>query len=195
MFLTLIKSFAKWAADARSTPFTEHQVSKQHNPFRINVGFIIHEAPGFTRDFEFGFPFLDLSDEFQAKDFTGIVTFSRTQGGLLVETKLSATLATNCVRCLAATLTNVSSDFTELYAFDKRTETENGLFVPESGIIDLEPLVHDYLLLDIPKVPLCKEDCAGLCPECGENRNTTECDCEIGPIDPRLAQLKDLLDE
>jgi uncharacterized protein len=112
-----------------------------------------------------------------------------------VEAQLSAIIATNCVRCLDATLTKVSSDFTELYAFDQRTEDENELLVPESGIIDLEPLARDYLMLDIPKLPLCKTDCAGLCPVCGENRNKTKCDCEAGNIDPRLSKLKDLLDE
>jgi uncharacterized protein len=170
-------------------------VSSSHNPLRINVGFIIHESPGYTRDFEFEFPFLDLSDDLQAKDFKGTVTISRTQRGLLVEAQMSAIIATNCVRCLEATLTPVESDFTELYAFDQRTETENELIVPESGIIDLEPLVHDYLLLDIPKIPLCKPDCAGLCPICGENWNETRCDCDTDSIDPRFSKLKDLLDE
>jgi uncharacterized protein len=170
-------------------------VSNSRNLLRVNVGFIIHETPGYTRDFEFDFPFLDLSEDLQAKDFKGIVKFSRTQRGLLVEAKCSAVIATNCVRCLEATLTPVSSEFTELYAFDERTETESELIVPESGIIDLEPLVHDYLLLDIPKLPLCKPDCAGLCPICGENLNVTQCGCETNPVDPRLSQLKDLLDE
>ena len=170
-------------------------MSKQHNPLRINVGFIIHESPGYTRDFEFDFPFLDLSDDLTAKDFKGKATFSRTQRGLLVEAQLSAIIATNCVRCLDATLTKVSSDFTELYAFDQRTEDENELLVPESGIIDLEPLARDYLMLDLPKLPLCKTDCAGLCPVCGDNRNLTKCDCDTGSIDPRLSKLKDLLDE
>jgi uncharacterized protein len=195
MCLTLIKSFAKVAAYTRCAPPREHPVSRSHNPFRINVGFIIHESPGYSRDFSFAFPFLDLSDEIQAKDFKGTITFSRTQRGLLVEAQLSAIVATNCVRCLEATLTPVDSDFTELYAFDARTETENELIVPETGIIDLEPLIHDYLLLDIPKIPLCKPDCAGLCPVCGENWNKSECDCDTDSIDPRFAQLKDLLDE
>jgi uncharacterized protein len=170
-------------------------VSNSHNLLRVNVGFIIHESPGYTRDFEFEFPFLDLSDEIQAKDFKGTVTFSRTQRGLLAQAQLSAIVATNCVRCLEATLTPVESEFTELFAFDKRGETENELLVPESGIIDLRPLVHDYLLLDIPHSPLCKPDCAGLCPICGENWNTNSCDCDTDPIDPRFSQLKDLLDE
>lgn len=170
-------------------------MSKHHNPLRINVGFIIHESPGYTRDFEFDFPFLDLSDDLAVKDFKGKATFSRTQRGLLVEAELSAVIATNCVRCLDATLTKVSSNFTELFAFDERTEDENELLVPESGIIDLEPLAHDYLLLDTPKLPLCKPDCAGLCPVCGENLNKNQCDCDTGTIDPRLSKLKDLLDE
>lgn len=41
---------------------------------------------------------------------------------------------------------------------------------------------------------LCKEDCKGLCPHCGADRNVTECDCESRQIDPRFAALRALLD-
>jgi uncharacterized metal-binding protein YceD (DUF177 family) len=57
--------------------------------------------------------------------------------------------------------------------------------------IDLEPLFREQFVLAIPYAPLCAEDCKGLCPQCGIDRNTGTCSCEK-PIDPRLAALKGL---
>jgi uncharacterized protein len=57
--------------------------------------------------------------------------------------------------------------------------------------IDLEPLFREQFVLAIPYAPLCREDCQGLCPQCGIDRNTGTCACEK-PIDPRLAGLKNL---
>jgi uncharacterized protein len=50
------------------------------------------------------------------------------------------------------------------------------------------------LLLNIPMRILCKEDCRGLCPKCGRNRNTNSCDCVEEAIDPRWEGLKGLRD-
>ncbi len=57
--------------------------------------------------------------------------------------------------------------------------------------LDLEPLLREQFVLAIPYSPLCREDCKGLCPQCGIDRNTGTCACEK-PIDPRLAALKGL---
>ncbi|MGD2026967.1 MAG: DUF177 domain-containing protein [Anaerolineales bacterium] len=170
-------------------------MSKKQHPLRFNVGYIIHETPGYAKDFSFEFPFYDLGDDFTVKDFKGELTFSRTQKGILLDAHLQAVVATECTRCLDATLTPIESRFTELYAFDHRTETESELIVPEQGYIDITDLGREYLLLDTPTTPLCKPDCAGLCPICGENLNHGHCDCEVETIDPRLSKLKDLLND
>lgn len=54
--------------------------------------------------------------------------------------------------------------------------------------LDLEPLVHDVVVLELPVAPLCAEDCPGLCPWCGADRNQEECGC-VPPVDPRWASL------
>ena len=59
--------------------------------------------------------------------------------------------------------------------------------------LDLEPLARDAVLLELPLAPLCTEDCQGLCPTCGANRNTESCDC-APPADPRWAALDVLRD-
>jgi uncharacterized protein len=65
------------------------------------------------------------------------------------------------------------------------------LFAYEGEHIDLEPLFREEFVLAVPYAPLCREDCKGLCPQCGIDRNSGTCTCEK-PIDPRLAALKGL---
>ncbi len=66
----------------------------------------------------------------------------------------------------------------------------------EEGQIDLSGPVRDLILLSLPQVILCRQDCAGLCPECGINLNENKCDCKNeGSYDPRLAVLQQLKDK
>ena len=60
--------------------------------------------------------------------------------------------------------------------------------------IDLNELLREQFYLALPMKPLCSEDCKGICPQCGTNRNTAPCDCMPQWEDPRLAGLKTLLD-
>lgn len=59
--------------------------------------------------------------------------------------------------------------------------------------IDLHELLREQFYLAIPMKPLCFDDCKGICPQCGTNRNTAPCDCHPQWVDPRLAGLKTLL--
>ncbi len=70
-------------------------------------------------------------------------------------------------------------------------EEDLDLFPYDGEAIDLEPLVREQVILAVPYAPLCKEDCAGLCPQCGADRNAGPCGCEK-PVDPRFAALKGL---
>jgi len=58
--------------------------------------------------------------------------------------------------------------------------------------VDLAPFVGEEILLALPTRPLCRDDCLGLCPRCGTNRNVTRCDCPTTTPDPRLAVLHTL---
>ena len=69
---------------------------------------------------------------------------------------------------------------------------------PENGYryysdLDLDELLTEDLLLDVPSKFLCSPDCKGLCPSCGKNLNHGDCDCQQDTVDPRLAILKELL--
>ncbi len=66
--------------------------------------------------------------------------------------------------------------FEELYAFKESNTDESNLIVPFDGHIDLEPLIREYFLVEIPISALCKPDCKGLCPICGEDLNQRTCE-------------------
>lgn len=170
-------------------------VADYRNPLRLNVGFIIHETIGYFRDFEFELPELNLQDELQLSDVAGTVRVTRTAQGLLVQVKMHGTTTGECSRCLTDIQQPLEVDFTELYAFNPDQQTESELMVPETGKIDLAPLIRDEFLLAIPLNSLCKPDCKGLCPVCGENLNETDCGHNELPVDPRLSELNKLLDK
>lgn len=70
-------------------------------------------------------------------------------------------------------------------------EEDLDVFPFDGERVDLEPVFREQFVLAIPFAPLCAETCKGLCPQCGIDRNTASCSCEL-PIDPRLAALKGL---
>lgn len=141
------------------------------NPLLLNVGFIIHETIGYSRDFLFDFETVSLSPDTKLSNLSGLVRVTRTAQGLLVQVNMQAYLPAECVRCLTEFSQPLQIDFTDLYAFTRNSVTESGLIMPENGKIDLAPIVRDEMLLAVPISPLCRPDCKGLCPICGENLN------------------------
>jgi uncharacterized protein len=73
--------------------------------------------------------------------------------------------------------------------------TDPDAFPIDRDQLDLRPMVRETLLLEAPEAPLCREDCAGLCPACGVDRNATECSCDLTVRDPRWEGLETLRDE
>jgi uncharacterized protein len=163
------------------------------HPFRINVGFIIHEEIGYSADFPFEFDQVTLGGDLKLRNFSGNVNVSRTPQGLLVTGEFSAQTSAECARCLRAFDQPLHWNMTELYAFNEKSVTDSGLFVPEDAKIDLEPLIRDYALLEIPISPLHKPDCKGLCPVCGQDLNIRDCGHRPHEDESPFSPLKNLL--
>ncbi|HSQ26821.1 MAG TPA: DUF177 domain-containing protein [Anaerolineales bacterium] len=161
--------------------------------FILNVGFIVHQTIGYSREFPFDAPEISLSPDLKLYNLSGVVKVTRTAQGLLLQGKFSAQVIAECVRCLDEIYQALHTEFTELYAFNRNSVTESGLILPDNGKIDLAPIMREEMLLAIPINPLCKPDCKGLCPVCGENLNQTLCNHENEVIDPRMDALKALL--
>lgn len=140
-------------------------------PLRVNVGFLVKAQIGTYRDIHFENPEIVLKPDLNLRDFSGTARVARTPQGILVQGTFQGDAPAECVRCLIDFDQPLQAKFDELYAFDHRSITESGLILPEDANIDLEPLVREYLLIEVPISPLCQSDCHGLCPICGENLN------------------------
>jgi len=167
-------------------------VANPRRPLRLNVGFLIKSPIGTSRDFNFDYEKMCLRDDLSVGEFTGTARFDRTPQGLILQGEFAAKADLECVRCLETFLQPLKWSFTDLYAFDKRSISESNLLVSENGQIDLEPLLREYALLEFPISPVCKPDCKGLCPVCGENLNKTDCGHRLESDSP-FAASKDLL--
>jgi len=150
---------------------------------RLNVGFMIHQPIGTSRDFHFNSDHILLHPDLELDDLTGVVRIGRTPQGLLVQGKFQANVDEECVRCLTNIEQPLEAEFDELYAFNRRSTTESGLILPEDGKIDLEPILREYLVIEIPISPLCKTDCKGLCSFCGADLNQEECEHQVRDTD------------
>jgi uncharacterized protein len=142
----------------------------------LNVGFLVNQPIGTNREFHFEFPSIHLKPDLDLADFAGVAKISRTPQGLLVQGKFQAKVTAECVRCLVEFEQPLIMDFSELYAFSARSVSESGLILPEDAHIDLEPLVREYLLIEIPISPLCRSECKGLCSVCGQDLNEEICE-------------------
>jgi uncharacterized protein len=165
-----------------------------NNPLRLNVGFLINQSVGTSREFLFELPDLNLEPDVQLKNLAGTAKITRTPQGLLTQVRAHAFTQVECVRCLTIFDQELETEFTELYAFTIRTTTDSELILPEDGFIDLTPLIREYLLLEIPMNPRCRPDCYGVCSICGEIHDSQVHDLEQETTDPRLAVLKNLLE-
>lgn len=118
--------------------------------------------------------------------------------GVLVSGAVTAEANGACSRCLRDITVPLEASLRELYAYpDSLTaQTSDPDDIPRivDDEIDIAPLIHDELVLAMPTIPLCREDCLGLCPECGELLESVGADHRHEILDPRWAALSGLLD-
>jgi uncharacterized protein len=112
--------------------------------------------------------------------------------GVLVSGSTRVLLVGECVRCLEPIESTLEVSFQELYAYP-----DSGVAADEAGrlegdLIDLEPVIRDSVVLALPYQPVCRDDCPGLCPECGARLADEPGHRHESPIDPRWAALANL---
>lgn len=110
-----------------------------------------------------------------------------------------------CDRCLAPSRAPLEVEFDTSFISQEAeaAKTENiellaedlGLSAYDGDSVDLEELVREQILLALPSRRLCREDCKGLCPDCGADLNAGHCSCEQGEVDPRWSALAGLKDK
>lgn len=135
---------------------------------------------------EFSLPLLSAGpDDYHFADpISWSVLISNTGEALLVTGSASGTATTACARCLDEFSIPLSGEVEGYFLLSEDQEPPEDMdedeyeVLSEDHVIDMEPLIIAALLLDTPLVPLCREDCKGLCPRCGANLNEGPCDCE-----------------
>lgn len=109
--------------------------------------------------------------------------------------KIKTLLQLPCARCLKNFEYPLETDFQAVMV----ENSQSHLYSPDEGFIffdgekaDIGPVVDESIFMAIPICPLCQEECRGLCPVCGKDKNLENCSCQDDEIDPRWEKLKSL---
>jgi uncharacterized protein len=168
-------------------------------PLVWNVAGLLSEPSGASRAYGVAGVTIDLGDLRLADPIEGDVRLSRTNRGLLVQADLTASLDTECSRCLrdVEVPLEIRIDAEALPSLDLESGQPVDLSLDPDAIrltdhheLDLEPEVREAIQLAEPIAPLCEENCPGLCPVCGERMSDGPHDHGEEEIDPRLEALK-----
>lgn len=170
---------------------------------QYNVAQLLQDDVGATRLHDLAAPAYTIDPGVEAiAPVTGRVKLTRTNRGVLADVDMVTQLHLACSRCLEDVSVPLATRFTEEFypTVDLRTglavktpEGGTGFMLDEAHELDLTEPIRQQVLLELPMKPLCRADCAGLCPTCGHNLNDGPCGCTREPADPRLGTLAEWL--
>jgi len=135
---------------------------------------------------------LTLGGDASVEDGTPVVVdvvLESLTDGLTVNGEVRTEWRATCRRCLGPASGELVAEVSELYQVHPTSEDA---FTFDGEQLDLEPMVRELVLMELPPAPLCRPDCAGICDQCGADRNVAPCGCEPEPVDPRWAGLDEL---
>jgi uncharacterized protein len=159
------------------------------NPLRINATELLRR-PGTERDVDVVVEVQELAIDDPRLDPDAPVhvrlRLEALSDGVVVSGTLTSRWHDVCRRCAEPAGGELVTKVDELY---QETVTDPDAFELQGAQLDLAPMVREALLLDVPAAPLCRPDCAGLCPSCGADLNTSTCDCAPAPADHRWSAL------
>lgn len=172
---------------------------------QYNVAQLLKEPVGGTRKYEVNEEVDDLDPLLVIqRPLTGKVKFTKILDGVLVTGDLETVVEVNCDRCLEPVDVPVEIELEEEFrqTMDIHTgaslpvtdESDPATLIDDKNHLDLSEVVRQALLLELPTHPLCRDDCKGLCQNCGQNLNEANCDCPEEDDDPRWSSLRALLD-
>jgi uncharacterized protein len=158
---------------------------------RVNALELLRQ-PGASRpvEAEIAGDSLDVVHQRLAGDVTVDVELEALTDGITVRGEVRCPSSGVCRRCLAIVDRLVVAAVDELYQTEP---THDDAFPIEHDQLDLAPMARQLLLLELDDEPLCRPDCAGLCPVCGVDLNVEACDCDTSVRDERWAALDDLV--
>jgi len=157
-------------------------------PLRINAVELLRQ-PGATRDvtLDIAADPLDAAHERLVGDLHVALRLTARNDSIDVDGTVSANWESVCRRCLQEVSGTAAGIVGERYQIDP---VDPDAYLIEDGQLDLSPLVRETALLELDAERLCRDDCAGLCPVCGVDRNSTDCSCDTTVTDDRWAALE-----
>ena len=178
---------------------------------QYNVSQLLQDSTGATRHYAVDEP-ANVVQELLDEDATtvktllkGEVRLLRTTDGILVTGRLETSVLLPCDRCLSEFPIPVTLELEENFrptidirsgaSLPRVSGEETATLIDERHILDLAEVVRQRILLSVPMHPVCRTECAGLCPQCGHELNNGLCSCESEVKDPRWLKLQVLLDE
>ncbi len=111
-----------------------------------------------------------------------VVLTKEKESVIIAQGNVSGNIKLLCSRCLEEFKNQINNNFTAIFKdkkLIKKDDLETDVFPYENNLIDLFDMVRQIIIMEIPMKPLCKKDCAGLCPVCGKNLNTERCNCHM----------------
>lgn len=160
---------------------------------RMNVGFILAETIGFSRETEFNVPsLLKVSDDLMLGHFYATLRMSKTRDGLLIQGNVQTSVFDECSRCTDEVSIPIEFEIEELFATNENLDMQYR--VDETGILDLAPIVREEAMLNRPMTTPTNE--AGRCIFCNRTmRDVMRDNGLLDDIDPRFEALKALRDQ
>jgi uncharacterized protein len=163
--------------------------------FRINISNLSEGIHEYTFEAE---PSKIALDERFHGAIKARVELDKSARQISLQAELWAEATFECDRCLNDFVGKLDGTYTMFYiqggrsTVDVQKEEELHILTADTNFIDLDEDVRQFILLTIPQKLLCKEDCQGLCPTCGINRNNESCTCNTLAVDSRWDELKKL---
>lgn len=165
-------------------------MARATSALRVNAVEMLR-APGSSRVIEVAVPAgaLGVDDARVDGDIEVAVGATSSVDGIGVQGTVSTRWHDRCRRCLVDVDGIAIAEVDEVFQYDPAVDDAVAIVGDQ---IDLAPIVREYVLLELPEAPLCREDCAGICPQCGADRNQSPCACDTEVQDPRWSALEGL---
>ena len=164
---------------------------RTHSPLVLDVRELL-EHHGVQRFITFDAPVPEL--RVGLVEVSGDVRFDLAleaiDGGVVVRGTLSGSYVGQCRRCLRPLTQRFELNGAEVFRPVSDVWEEG--YVVKDALVDLEPMARDTIALNMEASPLCRLDCAGLCPRCGADLNEGFCGCAEDVVDPRWSALREL---
>lgn len=183
-----MSSVARWTqiADARS-------YASPGMALRILVSDLLSK-PGHTRTESASLPVRLVLEQATVDDVAEIaLDLTGLSDGVVAKGRAGVAIELVCNRCLVEWTDVLQTSFEQVFRFHPDDEDEE-LPLEQGAWIDLEPVVHDELSLAVPLTPLCRGDCKGLCPTCGNDLNIDPCAGHGEEASSPFAALKQLFE-